>query len=103
VNYFIIKIGLADEHQSQPWPIVVDEEGGIVSGRPDADRIVNIDAVLRGLDFPAYLGTDGKLWEIPAGPDDVMDVNPYPAGDDTIAALRASEQTYRRALAATQA
>lgn len=102
MNYFIIKISIKDVHQSQPWPIVVDETGAIVSGRPDAEWIMNIDDVLKGVSFPVYRGTDGKMWEIPAGPADVMDVAPYTAGEGAIASLRATEQTYRRALSSVQ-
>ena len=99
--------GNIDVTRPAPWPIVVDEDGNIISGRPDADRVLisaRVSIVGEELIFATNATTaDGLNGYFTLGT--VADsVDRYLPGmseerlAEVIGKLRASEAQYRAAL-----
>jgi hypothetical protein len=116
----ILRFQQADETMPHPWPVVIEVDGPgfpeIVSGRPDAARLVGLAPVWAptfcsilgsqladaeqfpeavGL-VPSFLGTRGGIFALPDLT--LTSVDYYEATPEQVDRLRSREADYRRAL-----
>lgn len=119
-DYLLVRFASTELWLPKPWPVVVKIDGTsfpeIVSGRPDAGRLVGFGSTahpttvtLPGWDLPterptdaiglcpSYVAVDGSgIFALPTTV--VTSIEPYEADEAAIEALHAREIEYRLAL-----
>lgn len=104
--YYLLTLANSTPDSPAPWPIVVDQDGTIIMGRPDADGIHEFEDLLTG-ESPVFVLRETELLVSDMFTVDgltLVNVREYlPEFNDermarTITKLRATEARYRKAL-----
>lgn len=111
MTYIIFHQSTASVRDARPWPVVVDDEGEIVHGRPDARRLIGFgpageqrvtiltrDALTRPEDVVGLVPTFSNLDGMFSVEQVVESCRTYVVDDVAVERLRDAERAMRRAI-----